>query len=142
MPPIQRLEIHYFCKGSLSQPYCCLSTNTLKFSFKTGKTILAFIVPRNPLVGLEPKLVTSMNGEADSGHTSSLGYHGAIIHRGGPWLRMLSYSWPNDSFLGPSHSLSGNFAKLDGDTWRKRTCAFDEGSGWVVISCSLNKIVV
>ena len=46
---------------------------------------------------------------------------------------MLYYSWPSDSFPGPSNSLGGNFAKVDGDTWRKQTCAFDDRSGRVVI---------
>lgn len=71
-------------KVASPDPTVAQSTNTLKLFFNTGRTILGFIIPRDFFVGLEPKLVTQMDCEANYGNTSSLGFNGAIIHGGGP----------------------------------------------------------
>jgi hypothetical protein len=110
--PTWKSKIHYLCQDSLSQTYLCQHTNTLRLVFATLYAIHGLIIPGDAHLGPEPKVVMLMDFCAQMEQDFFLCYNSAIVHgRGSPLLRMLDYSWPDDTLLGSSNSLT---TKLDG----------------------------
>ncbi|PFH45005.1 hypothetical protein AMATHDRAFT_51828 [Amanita thiersii Skay4041] len=124
------------CGNSLSRPYVCHNTNTLRLVFKSPQTIHGLIIPANP-IGAKPQVVTLMELDMHFNRMFCLGYNGGIMHSRSPCFRMLDYSWPDDVSVGCSNSLSVEF---DGDRFLQFISAFDEASGRVVV-CNQRELI-
>lgn len=132
---------------NVSQLYRCRDTNTLRLVFNTDRAIHGCIVSCDSDINPKPKIIKLMDLNLRYRFSRvysllSLGYNSAIgSSDGAARIRMLYYSWPDDSGcpLGPSNSLIVKFGKRG---WSEESPAFDEGSGRVVAESSGNEILV
>jgi len=130
----------------VSQLYHCRDTNTLRLVFNTDRAVYGVIFSCDSDINLKPKIVKLMDLKDRFSRAYallSLGYNSAIGNSdGASSIRMLYYSWPDDSGcpLGPSNFLTVKFGKRK---WTEaESPAFDEGSGRVAAESSCNEILV
>jgi len=133
--PFPKWQFGYngFLAENISQPYCCDNTNTSRLVFNTRKAIYGIMVPGPGDVA--PKIIKLMDfsSELKKGSSGlSLGYNSAIGNDGTSPVRILYYSWPDDSGSpGPSNSLT---VRPGMKCWKEDACpSSDEGSGRVVV---------
>ena len=126
---------------NVSQLYCCRNTNTLRLVFNTNRAVHGIIISCDGDISLKPKIIMLKNLRYKN-WASSLGYNSAIGNDGASRIRMLHYSWPDDSGrpVGPSKSLIVKYGK--GKWSEEESPAFDEGSGRMVAESSGDEILV